>query len=60
MVTEHKDGGYTLDGNEIGMILTVVAVVQIPFQVSKKILLFFHAVIKKKKTHTALLLSNCC
>ena len=45
MVTEHKDGGYTLDGNEIGMILTVVAVVQIPFQVSKKKNHFFHAVI---------------
>ena len=37
MVTEHKDGGYSMDGNGIGLVLTVVAVVQIPFQVSQRV-----------------------
>ena len=33
MVTDHQHGGYNMDDNEIGVIISIVAVVQLFFQV---------------------------
>ena len=37
MVTDHKHGGYSMDDNEIGVFISIVAVVQLFFQVKRRL-----------------------
>ena len=38
MVTYHEHGGYTMDSNEIGVVLTVVGICQLLWQVTMSII----------------------